>query len=79
MRIDTSSVPLLSTLLPSINSVDDVDKILHAVDKSQFCIGNEIEKFAKVVDGRNGTLSDSQGTYMYMYRHIIYMRRNIPL
>ena len=63
VRIETSGVPLLCGLSPCIKSADDVHKILLAVSKSQFCVGNEFEKFSRLVDARNGTLKDSQGTY----------------
>ena len=70
VRIEASSMPMLSILPTSIESASGVVRTLSAVNNSQFCQGNEFEKFADVIVARNGSLRDSQGMYMYMYMFV---------
>ena len=62
VRLEASTVPALSNLPSTICCVSDVLNILSAINNSTICQGNEYDTYATVVEARNGTLRDSQGT-----------------
>ena len=50
-------------LPPTIEGPECVLDIIHTIDNCRQCIGNESDKFSKVIAARNGNFKNAQGQY----------------
>ena len=70
-QINQEQCQLLDGVAASICCVDDMVKLLCALDSSKFCVGNADPKFMQLVPRHKGTFRDKSGKPLLLHKNVL--------